>query len=163
VRAIVQRVTRAQVRANGRVTGEIGPGLLVLLGVTHGDSDAEARRLAEKTAALRCFNDDAGAMNRSVKDAGGAVLVVSQFTLYGDTRKGHRPSFVEAARPEHAEAMYRAYLDALRGLGLEVAEGLFRAHMDVELVNDGPVTLALEVAPSRARAGAPAPPASSAS
>jgi D-tyrosyl-tRNA(Tyr) deacylase len=147
VRALIQRVARAKVTVEGRVTGEIGPGLLVFLGVTHADREAEAKRLAERTAALRCFNDEAGAMNRSVKDQGGAVLVVSQFTLYGDTRKGNRPSFVEAARPEQAEALYRVYLSALREAGLTVAEGVFRAHMDVELVNDGPVTLALEVAP----------------
>ncbi len=148
MRALIQRVTRASVTVDGRVTGEIGPGLLVFLGVTHDDGDAEARRLAEKTAALRCFNDDAGAMNLSVKDRGGAVLVVSQFTLYGDTKKGNRPSFVDAARPEQAEALYRVYLEALREHGLLVAEGVFRAHMDVALVNDGPVTLALEVAPA---------------
>jgi D-tyrosyl-tRNA(Tyr) deacylase len=147
VRALIQRVARASVTVDGRVTGEIGPGLLVFLGVTHGDGEAEARRLAEKTAALRCFEDDAGAMNRSVIDRGGAVLVVSQFTLYGDTKKGNRPSFVEAARPEQAEALYRTYLAALRAEGLEVQEGVFRAHMDVALVNDGPVTWSLAVEP----------------
>jgi D-tyrosyl-tRNA(Tyr) deacylase len=150
VRALIQRVARASVTVDGRVTGEIGPGLLVFLGVTHGDGEAEARRLAEKTAALRCFDDDAGAMNRSVIDRGGAVLVVSQFTLYGDTKKGNRPSFVEAARPEQAEALYRTYLGALRAAGLDVQEGVFRAHMDVALVNDGPVTLWLAVEPKAA-------------
>ena len=145
MRALVQRVARAKVTVEGRVTGEIGPGLLVLLGVTHGDTDAVAKRLAEKTVALRCFNDANGAMNLSLGDTGGAALVVSQFTLYGDTRKGNRPSFVDAAKPEQAQALYRVYLDALRGAGVTVAEGEFRAHMDVELVNDGPVTLALEV------------------
>jgi D-tyrosyl-tRNA(Tyr) deacylase len=145
VRALVQRVARAKVTVDGRVTGEIGPGLLVLLGVTHADSEAVARRLAEKTVALRCFNDAAGAMNLSLADTGGGALVVSQFTLYGDTKKGNRPSFVAAAKPEQAEALYRTYLDALRAAGVTVAEGTFRAHMDVELVNDGPVTLTLEV------------------
>ena len=145
MRALVQRVTRAKVTVEGRVTGEIGPGLLVLLGVTHADTDADAQRLAEKTVALRCFNDAAGAMNLGLADTGGAALVVSQFTLYGDTKKGNRPSFVDAARPERALALYRVYLEAMRSRGVTVEEGEFRAHMDVELVNDGPVTLVVDL------------------
>jgi D-tyrosyl-tRNA(Tyr) deacylase len=138
VRALVQRVSRAAVRVDGAVTGEIGPGLLVLLGVTHGDDGAVCDRLADKVAALRIFEDSAGKMNEAVGDRG--VLVVSQFTLYGDTRKGNRPSFVAAAPPEVAEPLYERFRARLGAAG-----GRFGAHMDVELVNAGPVTLLLEL------------------
>jgi D-tyrosyl-tRNA(Tyr) deacylase len=145
VRVLIQRVSRAEVRVDGDVVGAIGTGLLVLVGVTHTDDDATARRLAAKVAHLRVFDDDDGTMNRSVLDIGGAALVVSQFTLYGDTRKGRRPSWVDAARPEQAEPLVAAFATALGDLGVTVATGRFRADMQVELVNDGPVTLALEL------------------
>lgn len=145
MRALVQRVTRASVEVEGRTTGAIGKGLLVLLGVAETDTPREADRLAEKVVRLRCFNDEAGALNLALPDVGGSVLAVSQFTLYGDTSKGHRPSFVKAARPEHANQLYRTFVDAVRARGIAVEEGVFRAHMDVALVNDGPVTLLLEV------------------
>ncbi|MGZ4675554.1 MAG: D-aminoacyl-tRNA deacylase [Acidimicrobiia bacterium] len=145
MRALVQRVTRAAVRVNGETVGAIDGGLLVLVGVTHTDDAATADRLADKVAHLRVFDDDAGVMNRSLLDVGGAALVVSQFTLYGDTRRGRRPSWVDAARPEHAEPLVEAFTTALRGHGVTVATGRFGADMAVELVNDGPVTLALEV------------------
>jgi len=144
VRALVQRVSQASVEVDGRTTGAIEQGLLVLLGVSSTDSLREADRLAEKVVRLRCFNDAAGAMNLALLDVGGSVLAVSQFTLYGDTSKGHRPSFVSAAKAEQAEALYRAFVDAVRARGVTVAEGVFRAHMQVALVNDGPVTLLLE-------------------
>ena len=141
----MQRVARASVQVDGAVVGAIGPGLCVLVGVTHDDGEAEARKLAEKVWHLRVFADDDGVMNRSVADAGGDVLVVSQFTLYGDTSKGRRPSWIDAARPEHAEPLVDAVVAALRDLGATVATGRFRTDMQVELVNDGPVTLLLEV------------------
>ena len=145
VRALVQRVRRASVTVDGEVVGSIGAGLCVLVGVTHDDDAAAADRLAAKVWNLRCFDDDAGAMNRSVAEVGGEVLVVSQFTLYGDTRKGRRPSYVDAARPEQAEPLCEAFVGALCALGAHVATGRFRTHMEVDLVNDGPVTLSLEV------------------
>jgi len=145
VRAVVQRVRRASVSVAGETVGAIGPGLLALVGVTHGDDPASARKLASKIAHLRIFDDDAGVMNRSVLDAGGEVAVVSQFTLYGDASRGRRPSWIDAARPEHAEPLVTAVVDALRELGLTVATGVFRADMQVELLNDGPVTLLIEV------------------
>jgi D-tyrosyl-tRNA(Tyr) deacylase len=145
VRAVVQRVNRARVVVEGAVVGEIGLGLCVLVGVTHGDDRATARRLAEKVWHLRVFDDADGAMNLSAADAGGAVLVVSQFTLYGDTRRGRRPSWVAAAAPEQAEPLVGEVVEALRALGAEVATGQFRAHMQVELVNDGPVTLVVDL------------------
>jgi D-tyrosyl-tRNA(Tyr) deacylase len=145
VRALVQRVERASVTVEGEVVGSIDAGLCVLVGVTHADDTAAADRLAAKVWNLRCFDDADGAMNRSVAEVGGAVLVVSQFTLYGDTRKGRRPSYVEAARPEVAEPLCDAFVTALRALGARVETGRFRTHMQVELVNDGPVTLTLEV------------------
>ncbi|MEX1008930.1 MAG: D-aminoacyl-tRNA deacylase [Acidimicrobiia bacterium] len=145
MRALVQRVTEARVRIDGAVVGEIGIGLCVLVGVTHGDDEAVARKLADKVWNLRVFPDDAGTMNVPVADAGGQVLVVSQFTLYGNTERGRRPSWIEAARPEQAEPLVRAFADALRDLGATVATGEFGADMQVELVNDGPVTLLLEV------------------
>lgn len=144
MRAVVQRVARAEVRVEGQVTGTIGQGLLVLLGVGKDDGEADARALADKLAALRVFEDDAGKMNRSVTDVGGGVLVVSQFTLFGDARKGNRPSFVDAAPPETANALYERLCALLRERGLPVGTGVFRAHMDVELVNDGPVTILLD-------------------
>lgn len=145
MRAVVQRVTRASVSVDGEVVGSIGPGLVALVGVTHDDGPAEAGRLADKIANLRVLDDDAGVMNRSVLDAGAAVLVVSQFTLYGDTVKGRRPSWIAAARPEHAEPLIDSVIDCLRATGVDVASGRFRAEMLVELVNDGPVTVLLEV------------------
>jgi D-tyrosyl-tRNA(Tyr) deacylase len=139
MRALVQRVSRAAVRVDGAVTGAIGPGLLVLLGITHGDDEAVADRLADKVAALRIFEDAAGRMNEPLGEAR-EVLVVSQFTLYGDARRGNRPSFVAAARPEQAEPLYERFRARLGAQG-----GVFGAHMEVELVNDGPVTLLLEL------------------
>jgi len=145
MRALVQRVSEARVRTEGSVVGEIGRGLCVLVGVTHDDDESVARKLAEKVWHLRVFPDDDGTMNLPVADAGGEVLVVSQFTLYGNTERGRRPSWVDAARPERAEPLVDAFAEALRVLGARVATGEFGAHMDVELVNDGPVTLMLEV------------------
>ncbi|HEY0035414.1 MAG TPA: D-aminoacyl-tRNA deacylase [Longimicrobium sp.] len=144
MRIVLQRVARARVTVGERVTGEIGPGLLLLVGFTEGDGDDALAWMAEKVAGLRIFADDEGKMNRSVQDAGGGLLVVSQFTLYGDTRKGRRPSFVEAARPEIAIPLYERFLQMLRATGLPVQTGEFGAMMQVELVNDGPVTLILE-------------------
>ncbi|MDO3377891.1 D-aminoacyl-tRNA deacylase [Geoalkalibacter halelectricus] len=144
MRAVLQRVSEARVEVAGEVVGAIGPGLLVLLGVGSEDGAADAAYLAEKTAVLRIFEDGAGKMNLSVADVGGAVLVVSQFTLYGDCRKGRRPSFTPAAPPRMAEELYREYITRLRALGLEVATGVFQAEMRVHLVNDGPVTLLLD-------------------
>lgn len=145
MRVLLQRVTRSSVTVDGGILGEIGQGLLALVGVAHGDTAATAQRLAAKTAALRVFADDVRLMNLSVKDVGGAVLVVSQFTLYADTRRGNRPSFTEAAAPDHGESVYEAYVQALRAAGLPVETGVFGAHMHVELENDGPVTVMLEL------------------
>lgn len=151
MRALLQRVSRARVTsrpegdARSVETGRIGHGLVALVGVTAGDSPGTAARLADRIATLRIFDDDDGAMNRSCLDVGGSVLVVSQFTLYADTRKGRRPSFVAAARPEHAEPLVEAVVTGLRGHGLPVATGRFRTSMEVELTNDGPVTLMLEI------------------
>lgn len=144
MRLVLQRVSSARVLVDGVVVGEIGHGLLVLAGVTHGDTEEQARLLAGKVAHLRIFEDDQGKMNRSVADAGGSVLVVSQFTLYGDCRRGRRPSFDAAAPPGHARALYERFVEEVRALGLAVATGVFQAHMQVELVNDGPVTLVLD-------------------
>lgn len=144
--AVVQRVSRAEVRVAGVTEGRIGPGLLVLLGVGVDDVESDADWLARKCAELRIFRDDEDKMNRSVLDTGGAVLVVSQFTLLGDCVKGRRPSFTRAAPPERAEPLYRAFVDALRGRGLVVATGVFQAMMEVDLCNDGPVTLLLDSA-----------------
>lgn len=146
MRACIQRVSEASVTVGGEVTGSIGRGLLVLLGVGSGDGGAEVEWLAEKLVGLRIFNDDDGKMNRSLADVGGAMLVVSQFTLFGDARKGRRPSFTDAAPPELAERLYDDFVARVRALGIEVATGVFRAHMDVALVNDGPVTLWLDTA-----------------
>ncbi|HET8539475.1 MAG TPA: D-aminoacyl-tRNA deacylase [Anaeromyxobacter sp.] len=144
MRAVVQRVSRAEVRVAGQATGRVGRGLAVLLGVARGDGEDDARQLAEKVAALRIFEDDAGKMNLSVRDVGGAALVVSQFTLLGDARKGNRPGFTDAAPPEEANALYERFCALLRERGLEVATGVFRASMEVELVNEGPVTILLD-------------------
>jgi D-aminoacyl-tRNA deacylase len=145
MRALLQRVARARVRAGGAVAGEIGRGLLVLLGVTHADSENEADALARKVAGLRVFEDAAGRMNLDVRDAGGGVLVVPQFTLYADARRGRRPDFIAAARPEQAEPLFQRFCGALAAQAVPVERGVFRAHMEVELLNDGPVTLMLEI------------------
>jgi D-tyrosyl-tRNA(Tyr) deacylase len=145
VRALVQRVTEARVTVGDEIVGEIGAGLCVLVGVTHVDETSHAAKLAAKVANLRIFEDGGGAMNLSLLDTGGAALVVSQFTLYGDTARGRRPSFVAAARPEVAEPLIDAFGCELAALGVSVASGRFRADMQVALVNDGPVTLLLEV------------------
>ncbi|NIR39044.1 MAG: D-tyrosyl-tRNA(Tyr) deacylase [Actinobacteria bacterium] len=144
MRGLVQRVSRAEVTVAGEVTGEIGPGILLLVGVTHDDTDADASKLAEKVWNLRIFDDEDGVMNRSAADTGGAVLVVSQFTLYGDTRRGRRPGYSAAARPDQAERLVDRVVEELRARGAEVATGRFRAEMAVESVNDGPVTLWIE-------------------
>ncbi len=144
MRALIQRVSRASVTVDGRVTGQIGRGLVVLLGVTHADGRAEADWLAAKIAGLRVFDDDAGKMNRSLAEVDGSLLVVSQFTLYGDARKGRRPSFTDAAAPELAEPLVDYFVEVLRGAGFTVATGVFGAHMDVEIHNDGPVTMMIE-------------------
>ncbi len=144
MRAVVQRVNRARVEVEGRTTGEIGPGMVVLLGVAKTDAEADAAQLAEKIAGLRLFNDDNGKMNRSVEEVGGAVLVVSQFTLHGDCRKGRRPSFDRAAPAAQAQALYEKFLHVLRHRGLQVETGVFQAMMEVELVNAGPVTLLVD-------------------
>ena len=151
MRALVQRVTSAEVTVDGEVVGAIDFGLCVLLGVAHTDDEAIAAKLAAKVAQLRVFDDDAGAMNRSLLDVGGAALVVSQFTLYGDTARGRRPSWVAAARPEQAEPLVEAFTRELAALGVPVATGRFRAEMQVALVNDGPVTLMLEVSETTAK------------
>lgn len=150
MRAVVQRVTRACVRVGGETVGETGPGLLALVGVTHADGPAEADRMATKLANLRVFADDAGVMNRSVVDAGGGVLVVSQFTIYGNTTRSRRPSWAAAAPRAHAEPLVEALVAGLQRHGLRVASGRFGADMEVELVNDGPVTLVVEVPPAPA-------------
>lgn len=144
MRAVVQRVTRAAVRSGGETLAEIGPGLVVLLGIGANDAETDADRLAEKVRTLRIFPDGGANMNRSLVDVGGAVLAVSQFTLHGDARKGRRPSFVDAAPPEKAEPLYRRFVETLRASGVEVGEGRFQAMMEVELVNDGPVTILLD-------------------
>ena len=146
MRAVVSRVAWARVVADGELTGEIGPGLLVLVGVTHGDSEDDAAWLAAKVAALRVFDDDQGKMNRSLVDMGGGALVVSQFTLYGDARKGRRPSYVAAAPPEQAAPLVEAVAKSLAGSGIPVASGRFGADMLVESAGDGPVTILLDSA-----------------
>ena len=150
VRAIVQRVSQARVEVDGVVTGAIEGGLLVLLGAARTDSPADADYLADKIVQLRIFSDEDGKMNRSLLDTGGALLVVSQFTLYGDTRKGRRPSFDQAAPPDEARALYEHFVAAVRRLCPRVETGVFQAHMQVSLVNDGPVTLIVESPPSSA-------------
>jgi D-tyrosyl-tRNA(Tyr) deacylase len=144
MRACIQRVSRADVTVSGEVVGRIDGGLMVLLGVAVGDTDQDARQLAQKVVELRIFDDDAGKMNRSLIETGGSLLVVSQFTLLGDGRKGRRPSFIEAAPPEEAERLYQVFVTAAAELGVRVETGRFRTHMDVSLVNDGPVTILLD-------------------
>jgi len=144
MRAVLQRVSRAQVTAEESVTGEIGAGLMILLGVGREDTPAVAAMMAEKCANLRIFEDDQGKMNRSLLEAKGSALVVSQFTLYGDARGQRRPSFITAAPPELAKALYEEFCEALRKLGVTVATGIFQAMMSVELVNEGPVTILLD-------------------
>jgi D-tyrosyl-tRNA(Tyr) deacylase len=144
MRVLVQRVTRAEVRVAGEVVGRVGVGLLLLVGLTHDDDESRLAWMAERVLGLRIFPDAEGRMNRSLDETGGGLLVVSQFTLYGDARKGRRPSFVDAARPEVAAPLYERFVALLRAGGAEVATGTFGAEMEVELVNDGPVTLWLE-------------------
>jgi D-aminoacyl-tRNA deacylase len=144
MRVVLQRVSRASVTIEGRVAGAIGPGFCLLVGFTHGDTSAQVDWMAEKIGGLRLFPDADGKMNLGLAEVGGAILVVSQFTLYGDAAKGRRPSFIDAARPETAIPLYEAFVAALRSRGFDVATGEFGAMMQVELVNDGPVTLILE-------------------
>lgn len=149
MRVLLQRVSSASVLVGGETVGAIGRGFVLLVGITHDDGSAESTWLANKIAGLRLFEDDDGKMNRGLDDVGGAILAVSQFTLYGDARKGRRPSFTDAARPEHAEPLFDHFVAALRRHGLTVATGVFGALMEVVIHNDGPVTLMLE----RARGG----------
>jgi D-tyrosyl-tRNA(Tyr) deacylase len=144
MRVVLQRVSRASVSIDGRLAGAIGRGFCLLVGLTHGDTDATVDWMAEKVAGLRLFPDADGKMNLGLDEVGGGVLVISQFTLYGDSAKGRRPSFIDAARPETAIPLYERFLGALRARGLEVATGEFGADMQVEIHNDGPVTLILE-------------------
>jgi len=144
MRAVIQRVSEARVTVTGRETGAIGKGLLVLLGIKDGDTEKDAAYLAEKTAHLRIFEDENGVMNLSAKDTGARILVVSQFTLFGDCRKGRRPSYSKAAPPDMANALYLFYAQSIQKLGLQVATGEFQAMMQVSLVNDGPVTILLD-------------------
>jgi D-tyrosyl-tRNA(Tyr) deacylase len=144
MRVVLQRVSEARVRVDGRITGEIGPGLLLLCAFRENDTDAEMRWMADKLCDLRIFRDDEGKMNRSARDIGGGLLVVSQFTLYGDARKGRRPSFIGSAPGPVAERLYDRFVEILRGTGLPIETGEFAADMKVELVNDGPVTLTLD-------------------
>ena len=147
MRAVVQRVTRGRVDVGGEIAGEIGPGLVVLIGVADVDTIADADYLADKIIHLRIFEDEHGKMNRSLMDTGGQMLVVSQFTLLGDCRKGRRPSFTGAARPDEARRLYTLFAETVADNGIEVATGRFREHMEVELVNDGPVTMIIESRP----------------
>ncbi len=144
MRAVVQRVSRARVRVENEVTGQINQGLLILLGVTHSDTSEQAQWLADKIVSLRIFQDSEGKMNRDITEVGGSVLVVSQFTLYGNAQKGRRPSFVEAAPPEIAVPLYEDFVNGIRANGVPVETGRFGAMMEVELVNEGPVTIIVE-------------------
>ena len=144
MRAVIQRVKRASVKANGETVGEIESGLLVLLGIGKGDCDEDVRYIADKVSSLRIFEDSGGKMNLSVRDVGGSALIVSQFTLYADCRKGRRPSFTNAGEPEQAQLLYRRVVDLVRESGIPTSEGVFQAVMEVELVNDGPVTILLD-------------------
>ena len=146
MRAVIQRVERASVSVEGEIRGQIGAGFLVLIGVEEGDGDADFRYIAEKVPNLRVFEDEQGKMNRSIQDIGGEILSVSQFTLFADVRKGNRPSFVGAGKPEHADIMWIKFNEALRSGGVAVREGRFGAHMRVGLVNDGPVTIVIDTA-----------------
>ncbi|HEV7366926.1 MAG TPA: D-aminoacyl-tRNA deacylase [Gemmatimonadales bacterium] len=147
MRVVLQRVSKASVTIDGRVAGAIGRGFCLLVGFTHGDTPAQVDWMAEKVAGLRLFGDAAGKMNLGLQEVGGAILVISQFTVYGDAAKGRRPSFIDAARPELAIPLYERFLEALRRLGLTVAAGEFGADMQVEIHNDGPVTLILDRTP----------------
>lgn len=144
MRVVVQRASRARVVVDGKITGEIGSGLVLLVGVTHDDTESDADWLADKIVGLRIFEDEQEKMNLSLTDVGGAILSVSQFTLYGDCRKGRRPNFMDAAKPELANTLYEYFNDKLRSYGVQLETGIFGAMMDVELVNDGPVTLLLD-------------------
>ncbi len=144
MRVVVQRVRSAEVRVKGKVIGRIGPGLLILVGIAKGDTSTTGNVLAEKIVRLRIFDDQEGRMNLDIREAGGDVLAVSEFTLYGDCRKGRRPSYAAAASPDEALPLYHAFVESLKALGVKVETGEFRAMMDVELVNDGPVTLLLD-------------------
>lgn len=144
MRAVVQRVSRARVVVDGQTTGEIGPGLVVLIAVGKSDDHATTSSMAAKIVNLRIFGDEQGKMNRSLLDKGGAVLAISQFTLYGDARGQRRPSFIDAASPERGKELYEEFVQALRGLGVRVETGVFQTHMQVELTNDGPVTILLD-------------------
>ncbi|WP_045522924.1 D-aminoacyl-tRNA deacylase [Neobacillus niacini] len=144
MRVVVQRSKNAKVTVNGEITGQISKGLVLLVGVTHHDKEEDAAFLADKIANLRIFEDEPGKMNLSLLDVGGEILSVSQFTLYGDCRKGRRPNFMEAARPEQANQLYEGFNDLLREKGIKVETGIFGAMMDVELINDGPVTLIVD-------------------
>jgi D-tyrosyl-tRNA(Tyr) deacylase len=148
MRLLLQRVTRASVTVDGEVVGHIGPGLVILVGVGHGDDDALAESMAGRVADLRIFRDDEGKTNRSLVDVEGSALVISQFTLYGDTRKGRRPSFLDAAPPALGEALYLRFAAALAARDVPVAKGIFGAEMEVELVNDGPMTIWLDTVPA---------------
>lgn len=144
MRLVIQRVLESSVRIDGRVVGEIGRGYMVLCGVEDGDTQDDLRYCVDKTVNLRIFEDDAGKMNRSILDVGGAILAISQFTLHGDARHGRRPSFIRAARPEQAVPMYEAYCQGLRDAGIHVETGVFQADMKVSLINDGPVTMLID-------------------
>ena len=144
MRAVVQRVSRASVTVEGDVVGQVGRGFVVLLGVSREDDEAAADYMADKIAGLRVFEDEAGKMNRSIQEVGGAILAISQFTLYGDVRRGRRPGFDRAGRPEQAEPLYERFVARLREMGLHVETGRFQTHMEVELVNDGPVTILVD-------------------
>ena len=144
MRVVLQRVSSASVKIDGETTGEIGPGLVLLLGIAKDDAPEDVEYVVNKCAGLRIFGDDQGKMNRSLHDVGGEVLAISQFTLFGDTRKGRRPSFESAAPPEHAEPLYELAVERFRERGIRVATGRFGAYMEVSLVNDGPVTLTVE-------------------
>ena len=144
MRAVVQRVTKSSVTVEGRVTGQIGKGLMVLIGVEEGDTEKDAEYIAKKVSALRVFDDEEGVMNLSVQDVGGEILAVSQFTLLGDVRKGNRPSYFTAARPEEADSLYRKVIEKIEARGIHVEEGVFQAEMLVSIDNDGPVTILLE-------------------
>jgi D-tyrosyl-tRNA(Tyr) deacylase len=144
MRAVLQRVKEASVTVDGKITGQIGPGLLVLLGVGKGDGEADLAFMVDKIPGLRIFEDDAGKMNKSLMDTSKALLAVSQFTLYADTKKGRRPSFIDAMEPEEAKRMYLEFCTRCRALGLDVQEGVFAADMKVALINDGPVTICLD-------------------
>jgi D-tyrosyl-tRNA(Tyr) deacylase len=146
LRLLIQRVTRAEVRVARKLVGSIGPGLVVLIGVGHADTPGEAQALADKTVNLRIFRDDEGRTNRSLLDVGGELLAISQFTLFADTRKGRRPSFIDAAPPQLGESLYERFAAAVEAHGVTVARGVFGAEMEVELVNDGPMTIWLDSA-----------------